>query len=325
MNIVVLGGGVAGLLAVRALFEKHGHRGGSHSITLVEGSERLGGNLAAGGLKYIRSTERSKKLLRDLGLPTQEFHPQGGVALECGEFCFYPMRTKKHTRLLPYLQRLHWMKTRGGTLDGFDDSCMNDPMGDSGAKAKAIVCSMPMLVQRLADFACSQATVRTNSPVLRIDLEQKRIAIAGVVPAFIPYDFIINTLHIGAINQVAPELGLPNAESGKISLFDLDKRIPLPPFDYIYTPLDPVASRLSRHVLWWQAEAPGDLSLYEYNERSSFKATKKVAVMPGHLYPLSRPAEWPDNIRPLGRFAQWSSRATTEVVMEAAWTIANQI
>lgn len=85
LDLAVIGAGVSGLYSAWRLLEDAGRRGQALSVTLFEGSERVGGRLLSveppfihdtqvelGGMRFSESHRITRDLIRALGLPTRE-------------------------------------------------------------------------------------------------------------------------------------------------------------------------------------------------------------------------------------------------------------
>src|SRR4029077_12983985 len=146
MGIVILGGGIAGLLA--AYTTRH------HRPVVLEASGKLGGNFAAGGLKYLHGIYEMEQLLTELGVPF-DHHITSGM-LHTGDAIHpHPHWLRAASpELRRGIQFDHWVKTRGTYMD-FRDDCMNDPLGDHHV---ALRCDHDLFMEKL-ETACREAGV----------------------------------------------------------------------------------------------------------------------------------------------------------------------
>lgn len=333
-NIVILGGGIAGLLAAFAF--RH------LKPTIVERSDMLGGNFTAGGLKYIHHTAATAALLRFLGFEIEPYNPRG--VLHWGDlFLDYP---SGFIELDPSdrrtIQVAHWVKTRG-TIKGFRDDCMNDPMGEHGA----LRIDHGELISKLAkEVIASGCPIWLSSEVSAIEHQPGNVhlrllkAPPGVGEQVIPYDVLIPTLPIGNLSALAIWADLPSIEPSRLWVcpFEIPHDKWRLDWDYMYTPQAQWVSRISRVGCNISVEMPAqdwkesravermahDLQIIFNQPVGSCGAPRAI---PGHIRPLAteRAIKWPDHWYPLGRFAEWDPRATADKVYARALVLAAQI
>ena len=346
MNVLILGGGIAGLLGAYA-FRRH-------KPTIIEASGKLGGNFTAGGLKYIHDTPDVRKLLKELDVSFEPYKPQGSILID-GHPCSHPETLAQMPALQRYqIQLKHWRKTRASSL-GFREDCMNDPLGNH----RALRCKHNQLLAKLEaavrDAGCD---VRLGSLVAGIGSVDPEFAPPGtravhlregIGSCSIAYDLLLPTLPLGLLGKLAPWANLPTAEATKLAIFDIELPIHCrPSWDYMYTPEVKWISRIAQpepHTLmvevpWYlpQSDAvmgnqdPKGLKVLDTAPEVLFILKAELGLegvctgarlIPGHLRPLEGPLEWPINWYPLGRFAQWDSRATADKVYARALSIAS--
>lgn len=319
MNVIILGGGIAGLLA-SYVFRKF-------KPLLLEGSPKLGGNFMAGGLKYIRQTDAFTALLRDLDIPWETYKPIGMLYVG-GMWQEHPAWLKS---LGPgqreTIQRAHWRRTRF-TEEGFRGDCMNDPLGNGGDPA--LRCDHAELIARLGHVAmgANRANVRLN-----VRVEQVTTGTVRVDGVHIPYDLLIPAIPLASLARLAPWAGLPSLHAWQLNIADFTAEERKPSWDYMYTPL----LKLITRATWtspgaFQVEVPGEAALLDDKSQtdlldeavdalSPFAGKlhlRSIRKIPGHLEPPRVPIEWPTNWCPLGRFTQWEPRATSERVLSDA-------
>lgn len=349
MNIMILGGGIAGMLGAYALRK--------HKPTIVEAGYKLGGNFTAGGLKYIHDTQDIRKLLNELDVPFQPYSPRGAILIE-GQVYNHPETLADWSPLRRYqVQHQHWRKTRAAE-HGFREDCMNDPMGNH----QALKCDHNLLLQRL-EVALRNAgcDIRLGSKVESIGVIEGLGGVRGVTldesliikhePISISYDILVPTLPLGLLSQVAPWAKLPRAEATKLAIFDVAieesimKRLA---WDYMYTPdlrwvsriAKPEPYKLMVEVPWYLVQSDSAYNVRAFPEAAAPEVMNILGetilrehdavctgsrLIPGHLRPLESELVWPSGWYPLGRFAQWDSRATADKVYARALSIASSL
>lgn len=339
MNIIILGGGIAGLLGAYALRRK--------KPTIIEASAKLGGNFTAGGLKYIHDTPDIRQLLKSLGIVFEPYKPRGAIFLE-GSVCSHPDTLAQMDKLHRYqIQFRHWTKTRASEV-GFREDCMNDPLGNHAALRCDHQELLRRLEERVREAGCE---VRLGSKVERIDTIQgdgrRGIHLReGLSEVAMGYDVLVPTLPLGLLSKLAIWADLPACEATKLAIFEMELPIYVrPSWDYMYTPDAKWITRLVQpepHTV--MAEVPWYLPQYDHQDphltttdaipevmdimRSTFGlegVCTGARLIPGHLRPLDRPPVWPVGWYPLGRFAQWDSRATADKVYARALSIAESL
>jgi len=335
MNIVILGGGIAGLLGAYAM--RH------TKPVIIEAGPHLGGNFLAGGLKYIHDTPEVRQLLRELELPFKAYKPRGALWWD-GVDRKHPDFMASIDPLVRYqIQLKHWVKTRGTDL-GFRHDCMNDPMGNHAALRCDHMELLKRLEQRVRAAGCE---VRLGSKVTFIT-ERHVCLNEGMNDLSIGYDVLVPTLPLGMIAKMAPWTELPSSEATKLAIFEVESGIDIhPDWDYMYTPEAKYITRLVQpepHAI--TAEVPWHLPQSDHTGREvgittmemmpdimdilrdTFKiegVCTSARLIPGHLRPLERQPEWRSGWYPLGRFAQWDSRATADKVYARALSVAQNI
>lgn len=342
-KIVILGGGIAGLLAAWVLR--------AFKPLLLEAAPKLGGNFLAGGLKYIRKTPQAVAMLEQLGIPFRERAPVG-LMYAFGSWWDHPgWLGKMAADMVDQVQRAHWLKTRG-TTDGFRRDCMNDPAGN-GADMM-LECDLGLVIERLADGAEREgATLCTDARITNIFQSH---TVNNCIQT--RYDILVPTIPLGVLAKLAPWAGLPVIEPRKLVVIDMKLGSNIEPtWDYMYNPFDHLAARwgnahsASRYT-WqgpghFQAEAPNASGWIDGNDPLAHAVVSQVKdeaqeilapwtsrrafatlvgrIIPGHLPPLAEPIDWPSCWRPLGRFAQWEPRATSERVLADAHRIHDEL
>lgn len=336
MNIVILGGGIAGLLGAYAMRRQ--------KPTIIEAGAKLGGNFGAGGLKYIHDTPDMRQLLRELDLTFEPYKPRGRIWLDGAERS-HPETLMEMDRLHRYqIQFRHWVKTRASDL-GFRQDCMNDPLGSHAALKCDHIELMRKLEVRLREAGCD---IRLGAQVKGITADARAVQFGdGVTDVHVPYAVLVPTLPLGLLAKLAPWADLPACEATKLAIFEVECPIfQRFDWDYMYTPDAKWISRLVQpQPFTVQAEVPWYLVQYEHADRHNLATVEVIPdvmkilndefhiegvctgarLIPGHLRPLDREPVWPANWYPLGRFAQWDSRATADKVYARALSVAQSI
>lgn len=326
MRIVILGGGIAGLIAAHVLKD-------GHDVTIIEAGKSLGGNFNAGGLKYIRVTVPMMNMLSDLGVPFQTYTPRGKVILDSGMHPWPPWGIAKPVHepddgevlisgeVIRLIQRIHWLKTRG-SLDGFTTTCMNDPLGNGADPA--LGCDHAVLVDRLIQSIRPKVAINTSSLVTNVYMGNVECTDGGRTM----FDRLITTIPLPVAAKIIPigqqakpthhGIAVVNVKTAPAEV----ERFRQYKWDYCYTPLDPLVSRLSNSNGLLQAEAPYHLNSHPPTAKdfaaNGWQTDGQAMHMPGHLVPMPANVNWPVGIIPLGRFAQWDSRMTVERVLDRA-------
>lgn len=316
---VILGGGISGLLAA------HAFRG--RGTTLIERSAKLGGTYLDGGLKYIRATPAVKQLATLLGVPWR-LKRQRGAVLMFGELLPHPgwMRSLK-PEIRRAIQRAHWIKTRGNE-SGFQETCMNDPMGEGEALSIEMdhAAFMEALVGRAIAFGTTFITgANVESVITRPDsMGLVQTATEGVFW----FDKLVNTLPLGVARRVFINGKLPEAKAAPLTIVHAKSlppwlyRLDAASFDYIYTPDWAMAHRLSRTKSGWDVEISGSWPEPDVVETNLEKmGSTSVTFAAGHLLQPEHPIVWSDEVLALGRFAEWNGRSTVEKSLDRllAW------
>lgn len=332
MNTVILGGGIAGILAAYTLRDL--------KPKLLEASGKLGGNFTAGGLKYLHGTYAMEQLLLELKIPFDHHVPEGRIHTGDAIHPHPQWLRQAPAELARGIQYEHWMKTRG-TYVGFNDTCMNDPLGEHHV---ALRCDHGLLLQRLIE-ECKLAGVEMflGVGVVQVDRDGRdRNGVHGKQGADYQvtwnYDQLITTLPLGVMHKLSPWANLPDAHTTQLGILDVDdsKRAGNPPWDYMYTPRAPRITRITSTTDGFQLEFPlnsidsrnylGSEAIHELlvDEASSMisdaalTSVGAIRTIPGHLQPLSFAPIFPGNWLPLGRFAEWDARATADKVLAKA-------
>lgn len=313
MRIHIVGGGVSGLAAAEVLSHYRGVE-----LVIVEGG-KLGGNFAAGGLKYLSKTDEMTALLGDLGIVYTNCSVHGGILIG-GKVEPYPACLKSFgPERAARIQRDHYRKTRRLEPDGFGSKAMNDPA--SGPK-KALQCDLGQMVDRLAR-RWEGRTVRSH--VKQIGSTYFKTADGRLHP----YERMIVTIPLWVLARLA-YWEVPDALAMKLNLVQIEPaRDAYARWDYVYTPYTPegLIHRISPRDGGYSCEfngawdpddkqsmlrAMGDLN-FLFKDGWAFRSFKPG--LPGHLLPLDKTPKWPENVAPLGRFAKWDPRSTLDVVL----------
>lgn len=319
MRIVILGGGIAGLLANWA-FTKHGHQ-----VTILE-PNKPGGEFLMGGLKYLNRTNETLELLHELNLVFTNYSVQGGILLR-NKVLAYPAALRDmspdHAKRI---QEDHWRKTRKTEPDKFAARSMNDP--ESVGTNRSLRTDLAQLVRQLAlraNIAKDLAKVMTHDVV------------EGVSGRRYPFDAAVVTLPLWIARTVCPWLDPPPALALKLNIAQVSPlRDQYSKWDYVYTPYTPesLVHRFSPRDGGYSVEFNGEWS----DEETNLKLTNElnflfpegwaldsmVKNMNGHLLPLESQPKWAPNVRPLGRFSEWDPRATADVVLATALNLAKK-
>lgn len=319
MSTIILGGGIAGMLAAYALRWQR-------DVVLLEAAPKLGGNYLAGGLKYLHGSPEMAELLDELNIVYTKREPIGAVRLIDG---IHPhpewIRTMAHLDA-DFIQMKHWIKTRG-TDAGYKGDCMNDPLGEPEV---AFMCDLQEMMRRLVELVSRSTTVHLSCKLSSIGSRAAR----SDDGTLFWYDHLVPTIPIGSISNLTPHLKLPQGKTSRLMI--LNVHASKPEWDYMYTPLARHISRLSwsgRHV---QAEVPlhdwqdDNEKLKQFVDEANELVPDATMVeigpiIPGHLLPLPVQPSWPKNWHPLGRFAEWNSRATADKVLSRARRISEAI
>lgn len=330
MNLAILGGGISGMLA--AYVFKSVAR-----VTIFEAAPSLGGTYTSGGLKYVRDTKNFRNLLETLKIEHHSHQPRGAL--------LNTLRTAAETQSqdaaslhphpefinsLPAASRLmwqtmHWQKTRG-SMDGFKDTCMNDPAGNGSAPALAF--NHKELIGRLAsELEIDGVEIITNAKVSKVEPEFLEVEGRGSFP----WSRLITTLPVPLMARLTPWAKLPaSGRSNTLTVAFFDELpqwlvdLGVQHFDYTYTPLLSGVHRISMvngMRVSWQAEASGKVSDAVFKEALGDVKIKLLAHMPGHLLSLEFAPHWPEGIAPIGRYAEWNSRATAEWSLDRAFSL----
>lgn len=319
MKVLILGGGIAGLLANWA-FKKHGH-----DVVVLE-PNKPGGEFLAGGLKYLNRTNEMLDLLHALGLVFTNYSVQGGVLLQ-NDVAPYPaalrsMKPERATRI----QHDHWRKTRRTEPDKFAARSMNDP--ESVGSNRALRTDLSQFVRQLAFHAHIEkdlAKVMTHEYV------------EGVSGRHYRFDAAIVTIPLWVARHVCPWLDPPPALALRLNIAQVQPfKDRYSRWDYVYTPYTPegLVHRFSPKDGGYSVEFNGDWVEQETNLKltnelnflfpEGWALDSTTKGLNGHLHALESQPKWAPNVQPLGRFAEWEPRATTDVVLASALRLAQK-
>lgn len=313
-----MGGGISGLVAAYAL---------SHYRATVRVLEpgRPGGDFAAGGLKYLNRTDAMASMLADIGCVYTNYTIQGGILLH-GAVEPYPTCLKSMPRdRAARIQADHYRKTRRTEPDEFAARSMNDPEATAKAR-KALRTDHLQVIRALAG--------RASILPKRVDAIEPR-SVATPEGERFAFDFLVVTIPLWIVKRIAL-FAVPDALAMKLNLVQVEPRHdPYAQWDYVYTPYTPedLVHRISPREGGYSVEfngswADGDGVSDRLTSDLNFLFPDGWALhgvkrgLNGHLLPLDVQPAWPANTRPLGRFAQWDPRATTDVVLDSAFEMA---
>lgn len=336
MRVVIIGAGVAGLIA-NYVAKQHKH---TSPIVLEPG--RVGGEWLSGGLRYLHASDEMKSMIIDIGGVFTQYTVMGGIHLR-GKVEAYPdVLRGMPTEAAKRIQQDHYRKTRQTEPDpSFSGKSMNDPEA-TGARL-ALRCDASDVVERLQ----RQAFVQRDA-VAKVEPAE----ITATSGAVYPYDYLIWTAPLWAA-QRAMFFRLPDALAIRLNVVYIEPhkivagggekvpgalKDPYSQWDYIYTPYTPdgLIHRIYPFEDGYACEFNG--AWPEGDERITVGLTsdlnflfpngwaiRRVAKgLNGHLLPLEREPAWPAHIQPLGRFAQWDPRATADVVLERAYAMCSE-
>ncbi len=335
MEVVIAGGGIAGLIAAEAFITM------GMKPTIIE-SHHLGGQWARlTALKYLHAGRTHDRfallgMLHRVGITEyEEKVVNGGVllALEGGARMVAP-----HPEVLgvnhigPAITDAHWVKTRGvGTRR--DTRAMNRGSEGVDRERKRFDIGDANLLDALVGRVRDGANVVENAQIQAIGKSA-----VDVVGGSIPYDTLITTLPLWAFTQLYCDEPF-KAEARRLTIqtyycpsFSARYHV----WDYLYTPwtahgqvhrLSPagrdmwaVESNLGRMIADTPEMARRDA---EWLLGSDAQFVSEIATH-GHLLPLPMPYEYPDAVKPIGRFAQWDARATVDRVCRRAEALASE-
>lgn len=330
-KVVILGGGISGLLAAWALRRKQ------VDITIIERGGELGGNWAAGGLKYTKPTDSFCELLACAGIDQKIKHVKGRLHWDC-----YPQPHPEWLRSADpatqmYAKVLHWTKTRGWSAPA-EMTTLNDFAG-SRKPEMALDYNQGHLMSWLVSEVAGRSFVATKADVSVITDETVEIATGE----FFQYDMLISTIPLPVLVGLSPWWqwpALPEPKKLNIVIFELQH----PPsfygidWTYMYTPQSNHCSRIS--VYQSQAgqtelhvEIPetclsefarGQLGAEVSRLTGAFTLNlqpKAVRSIPGHIQMSADIVPWP-RLKLLGRYAEWNSRLVATDVLESAKKLA---
>jgi choline dehydrogenase-like flavoprotein len=319
-RVVIVGGGVSGLVASWAFAQR-----GQRSVILEPGT--VGGEFLSGGLKYIHASEGMVELFDGLDLPHSDYKIIGGILLRDRvkpyPKCFKGMEPQEAARI----RADHYRKTRRAQPgDGFAAAAMNDPAAVE-SKHRAIRCDFKAMIQELDK--------RAN--VLRLGLKQIDSARSAILLSngeWVSYTKLVVTIPLWAVRNMA-DFYVPQGVAMGLNLIQVrPHKDDFARWDYVYTPYTPADAvhRFSPAGGGYSCEVNGDW------ERQAESVKHDLAFifnggylvediktgLKGHLLELPEQPAWPENIRPLGRFAKWNPRATMDVTLLDAKSLAEE-
>jgi FAD dependent oxidoreductase len=323
MKIVIVGGGIAGLVAYWAFSRTKAQ------VKILEPGQP-GAEFLAGGLKYLNRTEPMVELLNDLALVFSNHAVNGGILLR-GEVHPYPFSLRN----MPpdearTIQHAHYRKTRRTEPDRLAEKSMNDP--DNNGSVRSLKTDLPTFVRELALRASRRGDlIKDAAEVITHD------SVRGFSGAHYPFDAAIVTLPLWISRKVVPWLDVPFAGALKLNVVQVNPlKDPYARWDYVYTPYTPddLVHRFSPRASGYNVEFNG---IWDDAVTNALLTNELNFLFPhgwaldsitkglnGHLLPLEREVNWKENVQPLGRFAQWDPRATTDVVLKTALDLAKQ-
>lgn len=330
-NVVIAGGGIAGLLSARAFVDK------GHEVTLIEG-DKLGGQWRVlNALRYLRfepwrGEPSLADLARSLGLIFQITPVKGGVLL--------PLLDKHRRVILPHpqcmkwpvlgeaIRKFHWNKTRGGgELDG---RSMN--VGDGEKEAFKLQLPPDGFVNALiADVKSSVAVYER----VRITAIKNGCVYADLVGAF-PFDLLVTTLPATVFRNLCDSVSFPALRVKRLRIYTYKTEMSaFDGYDYVYTPITPsdVVHRVFPDDGWWIVEANDDgdqdfdakvqrdVEVIFDNDNSRCISTRSTN---GHVVTVSGDLRYPSGVVPVGRYAQWDARMTADRAWSRACALARK-
>lgn len=322
-KVVVIGGGIAGLLA-NWVFKNHS----DVDVKVLENA-KVGGDFLVGGLRYVHESERMESMLNDNRVVYTKYQVNGGIMLK-GAISAYPAILKKFSpEQAQRIQFDHYRKTRKTEPSAADaGKSMNDP--EAAGSRNALRVDAGAMIRALgarANVVCDKAVkIESNSPAPYV------LGSSGMKHT---YDFLITTIPMWILRGMV-SFELPEALALKLNIVNVDvTRDPYSKWDYVYTPYTPenLIHRISPRDGGWAAEFNGDWVEPDTNLKltsdlnflfpQGWALDKVIKGLNGHLLPLELPAAYPKNMQPLGRFAVWDTRATADVVLESCWDLAS--
>lgn len=317
-KIVIIGGGISGLIA-NYVFRRHDYMQ-KCDVKVVE-FQKIGGEFAIGGLKYIHRTDNMVRLFNELHLPYSNYTVRGGIMLRGKVLpypnCFEGMNPQERSRI----RQDHYIKTRRSAPGPWSERSMNDPA--SVKPRKALRCDFEDLIEGLA--------LKTDVVTEKFSrLTEKYVHCTNSIR--LPYDFLVFTIPLWIIRP-GVQFYVPHGVAMKLNIA---KAVPVKDeyakWDYVYTPYTPsdCVHRFSPSGNGYVVESNGELDDFRLESDMNFIFPQGYYItgvktgLKGHLLPLPQKPEWPDNVAPLGRFAQWDPRATADVVLDKAQQLAKR-
>lgn len=317
-HIAIIGGGVSGLVAAH-IFAQYDFRR-KYRIVVYE-ANKVGGEFASGGLKYIHRTDGMVRLFNSLKIPYSNYTVRGGILLR-GQVLSYPrcfegMQPLERTRI----RHDHYKKTRRSNPGAWSEKSMNDP---SAIKPRrALRCDLDELIDKLASGVeiVKDEFVKMGDGTVSFKKLHK-----------VPFDFLIFTVPLWVLRRNV-RFYVPHGITMKLNIARIvpvkDKYVK---WDYVYTPYTPdnCIHRFSPTANGYSIECNGELDRVALESDLSFLFPDGHFIsdiktgLKGHLLPLKHQPDWPWNVAPLGRFAQWDPRATVDVVEENARKLAEK-
>lgn len=327
MNCVILGTGVSGMVASLVL-KTHGHK-----ITAIGPDS---GDFFQGGLKYFQHSPALEFALREAGVPYVEEKVYGGIFWE-NQLHLYPgfLRDSENGELRLIIMMMHYLKSRG-TMDGFQPTCMNDPFHD---RSRSLVINPT----RMAQAAWDDVQL-IRDMVVEVDLAGHQIWLENDLSVsgenLVEYDQLFTSLLAKAFEKLtqntqsretAVSCLFPDLKGGFVDLYRIGKPgdgfLWHPNYEYIYTPLQKMISRLSvdlnQNCSFVEVPRPHGCNFVDISELVAEEVRQVLGrelqisytgTIKGHIVEIDKPLEYPDGVLPIGRYAAWSSRETADIV-----------
>jgi glycine/D-amino acid oxidase-like deaminating enzyme len=344
MRVVIIGGGVAGLLAAHS-FITRGIR-----PTLFEESDVLGGQWATfSGTKFVHFVPRREhsitKLVEALGLSFELQPVRGGVLIELvgvnerfarvDERLVLPHPDCLHWPVIGNaIRRAHWEKTRfNGTIE---PNSMNNDKFSRGYRPTKLSISPGVLLDELISGVREGADIHLRRSVRAVSESE-----AVTTNTRTPFDLLVSAVPLWSFKSIYHgRKPIPNARAHRLMLrtYDAPSFTEVRGLDYLYTPStqfgmihrvssDALSGRVTVEANRRHRDPDHDVEALMRDVGSLLGHDAKLvdkAETHGHLIPIREPWEYPDRIVPIGRFAQWDSRATFDKVFERAEAIAEK-
>lgn len=259
-DVVILGGGIAGLIAGHVLKE--------FKPLLIEAAPTCGGDFGA-GLAYLHATTGTIQLVRELKIPYRVREVRGAMETLAKQVVPYPQWLWDQPQGIRELhQAAHWIKTRG-SIRTFQTTCMNDPRQeraggmrnrweqaihlDQKALIKALVQGLDSepLCGVAAQTLCPLIDPTSNGPTGLVELKDGRkfgwTDLVTTVPLWVIRDLmrawqvipepVVNRLAVLTADCVFGPAGQGRPTAVGRALLD--------GYDYVYTPFHPTMNRVS--------------------------------------------------------------------------------